>query len=908
MALAAGTRLGPYEILSALGAGGMGEVYRARDTRLGRDVAIKVLPSHLSADPARRERFEREARAVSSLNHPHICTLHDIGRQETPQGSVDFLVMEHLEGETLVDRLARGPLPIESTLSIAAQIADALDRAHRKGVVHRDLKPGNVMLTPSGAKLLDFGLAKVHEAAAAGGGPSGGRGPGAPGGSILPTATRNLTAEGAILGTFQYMAPEQLEGKDADARTDLFAFGVLVYEMVTGRKAFEGESQASLIAAIMGKEPPPMAPVAPLSPPALERVVRTCLAKDPDDRWQSARDLAREIKWIGTGSQADGGTARAAGETGSRAQATDRWRGAAIWKGTAALLAVTTVALGALVARRPPVDSRVVRLSLARPFGAPYDSFGEAAIAPDGRRVVFVASTADGHSILHVRSLDALTSQPLQGTEGGAAPFWSPDSRYVAFYADGKLKKIDVSGGPPQTLCDARGFPNPGDWSKDGVILFEPGAVDPLYRIPAAGGEPVQVTRLGAKEEAHRHPTFLPDGRHFVFLADSNLSEEHKLRVGSLDSQETRVLLGAISNVHFSASGELLFVRAGSLVAQPFDPGRGELTGEPVALVDNVAAAGLNHRFEFSVSASGVLLYRSVTPNIQIAWYDHSGRKLATVGEPGHFDTLEVSPDTQHIALGMLDADGRNSDVWILDVARGQTARFTFDPSGDYGPVWGPDSDRMVWLSQRQVLPVLYQNTLERRADDQPLPVRGNHLEPGSISPDGRVVMYSTLADRTGWDLVTQRLDGSGKPEPYLVTPFADVHGRFSPDGRHVAYESDESGRMEIHVRPYPASVGGRQVSSGGGSHAHWSRDGRGLYFLSPAGAIMAAAVRGKTGAARDGADLEFDPPRELFRVPGIVNFDVARDGDRFLVGAHLEEASTAPMTVVLNWREALKR
>jgi Tol biopolymer transport system component len=901
MSLANGSRLGPYEILSPLGAGGMGEVYRARDTRLGRDVAIKVLPSHLSADPARRDRFEREARAVGSLNHPHICTLHDIGRQETPQGAIDYLVMEHLEGETLADRLARGPLPVEQALEHATAIADALDRAHRKGVVHRDLKPGNIMLTPAGAKLLDFGLAKLHEGGAAGAAAAGGRGGSGAGGSILATTTRNLTAEGAILGTFQYMAPEQLEGKEADPRTDIFAFGVVVYEMLTGRKAFTGDSQASLIAAIMERDPAPMAPLAPLSPPALERVVRTCLAKNPDDRWQSARDLAREIRWIGDGGDIGRGGPGAGAAPGAQRIVAATARRVLAWKLAATVLAAMVVVLGVLIARRAPVETRRVRLSFAHPFGDPYDAFSQAAVSPDGRRVVFVASTADGKSILQVRPLDALAGQPLPGTEGGVSPFWSPDSRFIAFFADRRLKKIAADGGPPQPLCDAPGPVGPGAWNRDGVILFEPGGVDPLYRVAATGGAPVQVTRLAPREEAHRFPSFLPDGRHFVFLADANQTEDHKLRIGSLDSQETRVLVGAISNVHFALPGYLLFVRAGSLIAQPFDAARGELAGEPVALVDGLAIAGLNHRFEFSVSDNGELLYRSVNPDAQLAWFDRGGHRLGNVGEPGRFDAFQVSPDTRRVALAMNDADGRNSDIWILDIVRGQRSRFTFDPTGDWGPMWSPDGEKIVWLSQRKGLPMLFENTLTHQGEDESLPAQGDDMQSGGWAPDGRHVIFSTISARTGWDLFTIRPDGKEKPEPYLVTPFNEVDGRFSPDGRQVAYASDASGQMEIYVRSFPASAAGRQISTGGGSHPHWRLDGRELYFTSPAGGVMAAAVRG-------GPAFDVDPPRELFRIAGLLDFAPAGDGERFLVGTYLQETQTAPMTVELNWQAGLKK
>jgi Tol biopolymer transport system component len=568
---------------------------------------------------------------------------------------------------------------------------------------------------------------------------------------------------------------------------------------------------------------------------------------------------------------------------------------------TAVVLAALVVVLGALIARRSPLEAPRVRLSFARPFGESYEFFNQAAISPDGRRVAFVASTADGKSMLQVRALDSTTGQALPGTDGGSSPFWSPDSQYVAFFAEGKLKKVNASGGPPQVLCNSSGTVGPGTWNRDGVIVFEPGASDPLFRVAATGGTPVQVTRLDPKEEAHRYPSFLPDGRHFVFLADANLTEDHKLRIGSLDSQESRVLVGAVSNVRFAPPGFLLFVRAGSLVAQPFDADRGELAGEAIALVDGVAIAAINHRFEFSVSDNGVLLYRSVNPNAQLAWFDRGGRRLESIGEPGRFDLFELAPDARRVALSMNDVDGRNSDIWILDIARGQSSRFTFDPAGDYGPAWSPDGEKIAWISQRQGLPALYQNSLEHQGDDQGLPAQAIDMDYGTWSPDGRYVIFSPLSAKTGYDLFIVRADGKEKPEPYLVTQFNETRGRFSPDGRQVAYCSDASGQIEVYVRAFPASAAGRQISTGGGSHPHWRRDGRELYFMSPAGGLMAAAVRA-------GAGLEFDPARELFRVAGLLDFASTGNGERFLVGTYLQETETAPMTVELNWQAGLKK
>src|SRR2546426_797921 len=573
MSLEPSTRLGPYEIISSIGAGGMGEVYRARDTRLDRTVAIKILPEHLSSNPQLRERFDREAKAISSLSHPHICPLYDVGHQD----GIDYLVMEHLEGETLAQRLKKGPLPPERALEYAIQIADALDTAHRRGVIHRDLKPGNIMLTKAGAKLLDFGLAKL-----------GGAHPAAAFSrlSALPTEDRSpLTAEGTIVGTLQYMAPEQLEGKETDARTDIFALGTVLYEMATGQRAFKGKSQASLIAAILTSEPPPISSLQPMTPPALDRLVKTCLAKDPDERWQSAHDLTHELRWI-----AEGGS-QAGLPAPLRAIRTGRER---IWIAASVLLGVAVVLLGILYARAGKVGQEVVRASIEFPPGSRFvftsDVAGPPAISPDGRALVYGATDERGARRLWLQRLDTSDAHPLSGTEDAKYPFWSPDSRSVTFFAGGELKRLEVSGGLPVAICstgDGRG----GTWGDDGTILFSPEYRAGLFRVPASGGEPAPVTRLDeATHSSHRWPQLLPDGSHFLYLGishDRTKSENDALYWASLDGRENRMLMRSGANAIY-ASGNLLYVRDTNLVAQPFDPARGELRGEPVTVASNV--------------------------------------------------------------------------------------------------------------------------------------------------------------------------------------------------------------------------------------------------------------------------------------------------------------------------------
>ncbi|HEY3122792.1 MAG TPA: protein kinase, partial [Thermoanaerobaculia bacterium] len=634
--IAPGCRLGPYEVLSALGAGGMGEVYKARDTRLERTVAVKVLPQHLSSSPEVRQRFEREARTISQLSHPHICALYDVGRE----GETEYLVMEYLEGETLSERLVKGPLLLEQTLRFAIEIADALDKAHRQGIVHRDLKPGNVMLTKSGVKLLDFGLAKALPS-------PGGRGVGGEGLTALPTEG-NLTKEGTILGTFQYMAPEQLEGKEADSRTDIFALGCVLYEMATGKNAFTGASRASLISAIMSSEPAPISTVQPMSPPALDRVVKTCLAKDPEDRWQTARDVLLQLKWIHEGGSQAGLPAPAA----ARRRNWERLAWVAAAAGVAAALA-----LAAMLVSRTHETRRMVQSSILPPEKATFAfEFGPVAVSPDGRRLAFVARPTDGRSALWVRPLIGLSAQPLPGSEGASYPFWSPDSRFLGFFAGGKLKKIDASGGPPQTICDARSGRG-GTWNREDVILFAPAAREGILQVSSAGGTPSPATRLDEtrQEIGHRLPVFLPDGRHFLFLSSSG-PELRRLVCGSLGGRETRELLRVNSNVSYVEPGYLLFYRERTLFAQRFDAKRIELRGEAFPVAEQIQYLPDRGFGVFSASNDGTLVYqRASAVASQMVWTDRAGKPIETVGPPGLYRCPRLSYDGRRVAVDIED-------------------------------------------------------------------------------------------------------------------------------------------------------------------------------------------------------------------------------------------------------------
>jgi Tol biopolymer transport system component/predicted Ser/Thr protein kinase len=893
MALATGTRLGPYEILSPAGAGGMGEVYRARDTRLDRIVAIKVLPAHLSEDPVRRQRFETEARAVSKLSHPHICTLYDVGRE----GGIDFLVMEFLEGETLANRLARGALPPDQVLRHGIEIATALDKAHRQGIVHRDLKPANIILTRSGAKLLDFGLAK--DAA--------GLGPGFPGGpapaTAMATATQGLplTAEGTIVGTMQYMAPEQLEGREVDARTDIFAFGVVLYEMATARRAFPGTSHASLISAIMQLDPAPISTIQPKMPPALDRLVRTCLEKNPDDRWQSAQDIARELRWIAGGSQA-GVAAPPAARTGTRERIS--------WALTAVALLVAAAAV-AVYGRPTATSTGPIRTSIILQDKTALRGL---AISPDSRRLAFVARDSSGKNLLWVRPLDSLAVQALPGTENPSFPFWSPDSRFLGFFAEGKLKKIDISGGPPQTLCDApinRG----GTWNQDGVIVFAPVPDGPLFRVSAGGGPPTQLTRFDPlrAESSHRWPFFLPDGRHYLYLVASFGGHKERTGVyaGSLDSKDETFLLQADSNVAYAPPGYLLFFREGNLMAVPFDTKGPRITGDPVPIAEEIQYFPQTYDALFSVSRDGMLLYqgRTAAGLSQLVWFDRGGRRVGTLGSPADQVNPRISPDGKRVALDRTDPQTGNMDIWIYEPSGGVATRLTSHTAIDEGPVWSPDGKKIVFMSIRASHPDLYQRSSGGEGREEPILESETAKYPTDWSPDGRLILYRAIGATTNLELWVLPTDGDRKAVPFIKTTFGVSYGQFSPDGRWVAYSSNETGQWEIYVAPFPGPGGNWKVSSAGGTEPRWRRDGKELFYIAPDGRLMALDVK-------VGASFEADAARPLFQTGGrehissgdLFTYDVAADGQRFLVNTDVGEVVSPSPTVVLDWAAELKR
>ena len=873
MSLSSGTKLGPYEIQAPLGAGGMGEVYRARDTRLERTVAIKVLPEHLSSNADAKQRFEREARAISSLNHPHICALYDVGTQD----GIDFLVMEYLEGQTLAVRLQKGALPIEQVLKIGIEIADALDKAHRQGIVHRDLKPGNIMLTKSGAKLMDFGLAKPAEAAFIASASVG-----------TPTLSSRLTVEGTIVGTLQYMAPEQLEGKDADVRSDIFAFGAVLYEMATGKPAFSGKTPASVIAAILASEPKPLTARPSSSAAELDRLIRTALAKNTDDRWHSVRDISILLSSIAT----------------THDQAPKRFL--SLWQAAAGLLTVATLVLGAfLLFHRTNASAMLLRLAIPPPPNASFSSLEKVfAISPDGLRVAFTAVDPGGQRFLWVRPLDSLEARALPGTDDADSPFWSPDSKLIGFFSHSKLKKIDPAGGKPELICDAGADPGGGTWNREGVIVFAPNFEGVLYRVPASGGQPVAVTEAYKTHDESNHiwPAFLPDGHHFLFLVYGK--DDLGIHVGSLDSKEHHLVLHENSTATYVKPGYLLFGRNGVLMAQRFDAERVQTSGEPIRVVDGVEAAS-GGGYAFSVSNNGVLVYwtgRRFNPT-QLVWYRRDGTRLGTLGPVGPFRDPRNSPDGRTVVVDHLESD-TDFSVWLID-ARGVPTRLTFGDY-DFSPVWAPDGSRVIFSSPRDGLPPnLFEKALASGSEERRL----MHSVIDSIvtdwSRDGRYVVYSANELGTNWNIWVMPLTGDQKPQPVVRTQFNENDARLSPDGRWIAYVSDESGKWEIYVQRFLSPGGKWQISSAGGRQAQWSRDGKELFYVAPDQKLMAVPVH-------PGASLDPGAPKELFQLHMATDsfgtsYDVAADGQRFLVSTLVGEEVSPPLNVIVNWTEALR-
>ena len=881
MTLAAGSRLGPYEIVASLGAGGMGEVYRARDSRLGRDVAVKVLPPHLSSSAESRQRFEREARTISQLSHPHICALYDVGRE----GDTEYLVMELLEGETLADRLARGPLPLDHALRCGIEIADALDKAHRRGIVHRDLKPGNVMLSKSGVKLLDFGLAKVME-------------PVSRQSSLTELPTQHaLTQEGTVLGTFQYMAPEQLEGKESDARTDVFALGCVLYEMVTGRRAFAATSQASLIGAILHKEPESMSQVEPMTPRALDRAVRRCLAKDPEDRWQSARDVALELAEASRPEEA-------AAPAPARRRSPSEFVAWAI--AGALVLALIGILAGPWRPRSTPPAATKLRFTIPPPPGSALQ--GMLALSPAGESLAFVATGADGRDRLWVRGLDSLDARQLEGTDGAQFPFWSPDGRSIAFFADGKLKRVDSLGETPRTLCNAvmaRG----GSWGANGKIVFSDKAGGSMVLVSENGGQPRPLPVPSAGEELLRWPSFLPDGRHFLYCVLGG-PDGRGVHVGSVDSKEsTRVVPDADAGAMYSPPGYLLYRSGDRLMSRPFDADKMRTAGDATPIVEDVWWDGISTlATAFSVSANGVLAYQTGGLAVsRLLLYDRAGKEIGPIGPPAAYFEPLFSPDARSLVVSRgIKEQAMLTDTWIADIARGTMTRLSMERQNTATALWSPDGSQIAFT----VFP------------DGEVFVRDSHgagkpkilFRPPSFSPledwsrDGRYIFFTTI-DFKSMRFSSGVHDLNEKTSRELI-PGSSANASntvLSPDGRWMAYVSDESGAWEIYVRSFPAGSDRQQVSVNGGSQPRWRGDGRELFYVAPDRKIMSVDVRQEER-------LEAGAPRPLFqtRIVPLVearnHFDVTRDGQRFVVNSRRPEDAAQPITVVVGWAPEAKK
>jgi eukaryotic-like serine/threonine-protein kinase len=908
MALTSGTRLGPYEIESPLGAGGMGEVYRARDTRLERTVAIKVLNAQLVASSELRARFEREAKIVSQLQHPHICVLHDVGNE----GPIDYLVMEFLQGESLAERLRKGPLPPEQVLTIAIEIADALEKAHRAGVVHRDLKPGNVMLTKSGAKLLDFGLAKPLAATVASGTGSG-RSPSVFAAALTqtmpsPSPATPLSTAGAVIGTVQYMSPEQIQGIEADARSDIFSFGVMLFEMITGKRTFEGKTQASIVGQILAVDPPSVSTLRPQTPPGLDRVIRLCLDKDPDERIQTAHDLKLQLQAIAE-----------APLTSTQAPVVVPTRRPWLPWVAAGVLAIVAIvfALAYLQSLRAPQVS--VHSYILPPEKATFLLTGNAAgppvLSPDGLRITFTAKSADGRQMLWIRPLNSAVAQPMSGTEGATYPFWSADSRSVAFFAANKLNKVDASGGPPQALSDASAGRG-GTWNSTGTIIFAPDAVGALVRVDAAGGTLVPLTTLDAKETSHRWPYFLPDGNHFLYFAHGTTGADSGIYLAALDSKERNLLLHNDSNAIYAAPGYLLFVRDNTLMAQRFNPHSLALEGEAKPVADHVAVNTDTWRSILTASANGELLYQHGTAagGSQLVWYDASGKQ----GEPVLPETADyhwpaLSPDASKLAVA-IETNGI-ADIWVIDLARHTKTRITFGPQYSGEPVWWPDGKSIVFsYGPAGATDSLYRQNADGTGNKEKLmETSGIGAYPFSVTPDGRYIAYMRHDPKshTGWDIWVLPMfpdkSGEQKPFPVVSTNFQDVTPAFSPDGKWLAYANDETGRLEVYIQPFPSGTGRWQVSTAGGGRPHWRKDGKELFFNSTdQQGIMAVDIQ------QNGASLQLGTPHALFKATTVSGatgtYTASADGKKFVMNTVLPESITEPLTLITNWPADLKQ
>lgn len=881
--LAPAAMLGPYEILSAVGSGGMAEVYRARDTRLNRTVAIKVLLAHLSENQEIRQRLHREALAISSLNHPNVCALYDMGHQD----GVDFLVMEYLEGESLADRLIRGPLPLHQVLKCGIEISEALYWAHQQGIIHRDLKPGNIILTKAGVKLLDFGLAKFVKSL------------------TITSGSKPLTQEGNAFGTPHYMAPEQMEGApDVDGRVDIFSLGVVLYEMSAGKRPFAGENR-SILSELLLVDPDQASKIPALSSPALDRIVRICIAENPEDRWQSARDVALQLKAI-----AEGAT-----QTGpSRIRDRPSWfKRSRVWIPVTILVLLAAFVIFGI---RKPREMPVLKLSILPPDKAALDASGAIALSPDGRLLAIAAKAEQGWNSIWIRAMNSVDPQLLAGTKEGQEPFWSPDNRRLGFFSRGKLQVMKIDGGPPQVLCEAS-EPYGGSWNRDGVILYSPSSAKEIYQVHADGADPKPVTTLdpARQEISHRWPYFLPDGRHFLYTARSKQRDNNGIFVASLNPGEPqRLLLADDSRVEYAPPGYLLFAREKQLMAQPFDAASLTIKGEAYPVADHVGYDAFTGNALFSASPGRTLLFVAMDGlNTQLVWYDRHGKRLAAVDPPAEYHEPSFSPDQSRVVVTRVDQEAANNDLWIGELESGSFSRFTFNPSNEFTSLWSPDGSQIAFSSNRGSAFGLYRKLANGAGNDVLLLNSNDKILPDDWSADGRTILYEELNPRTRFDLWFLPLSGSRKPQPFLQSDYNETHAQFSPDGKWIAYTSDETGRPEVYLQNSPlrsntggsAPTGKWQISTNGGDQVRWRQDNKELYYLSADRKVMAVEIQ-TDPAFQKGVPAPLFAARVTYNPLGERNqYLASADGQRFLINTPLGENKATAITAFFNWPDS---
>jgi Tol biopolymer transport system component len=887
MTLHPGARIDTYEVISLLGAGGMGEVYKARDSRLDREVALKVLPTSFARDAERLRRFEQEAKTTGALNHPNILSVFDFGLHD----GAPYMAAELLEGETLRVRMEEGPLPARKALELAAQVARGLAAAHDKGIVHRDLKPENLFVTSDGRiKILDFGLAKLTQPDTFSG---------SQGNPTLPVQTE----PGAILGSVGYMSPEQVRGAPSDTRTDIFAFGAILYEMVTGKRAFKKETAVETMSAILREEPAEISMTQLSAGPALERIIRHCLEKNPAERFQSARDLAFQLEAV-SGSDTTSVFAYPA-LRGNRLARILPW--------SVALVALAALGF-TLLRQRPAAPARPLAVAVVPPAGADFSFLaagGSAAslqLSPDGKLLLYAAAQGGGDPQLWLREMGSLRARPLPGTAGASFPFWSPDSDAIAFFQEKKLKRMAFDGGPPQTICEAT-LSRGGSWGPGGVILFAPDYQSVINKVNAAGGTPEPVTAFDAarKETTHRWPFFLPDGKHFLYFAGRYGagvdSEANSVKVGSLDGKSAKFVLNSPAGAQFSA-GQLLFFRQGGLMAQPFDPGRLELSGSPRRIAESVDFTVSYFYARFTAAREGLIAYQAAAVHgSQPAWYDLSGKKIGELGRLGAYMESRLSPDGGRWAAAFVDPENGSRKLWIFPGAGGPGNRITNEESQlDLGPVFSPDGKTLVYSSFRAGRFDLYLKDLA--GESRPLYESGDtHKFPTDFSPDGKTIAFqqrhlSGDKAENHEDIWILPAGDPAKAFPFIATAAVEMGGRFSPDGRWFAYQSDETGRPEVYVTSFPAHQGKWQISTGGGSLPAWRRDGKALFFSDAEGALVTAEIRAAAGT------VTASPARPLFAAPPsfpIASFEVAPSGDKVLIIPQ-DPGNRAAVTLLVDW------